>query len=256
MERHLRLQVDISLDTHRSFLHQHGIENCESVLDVGTGTGYFLSRLATFYPAIKFTGIDFKVDLIKRAETISEELGVENVSWIHDDINNMQLDNAKKQFDGILLRFSAVHIPKIDNTLKLLKAMLRPGGKIWIITMDLDHMYNQPKHKAFELYKEGTERLFRKLGMDCHIGAKLPKRLVAAGFNNVTQELDPMSNRDSDDIRSYQQFMLNEARLFNYYDSEAITQADLKIIGTFVENTVPRSDFYCTYGCVMIAAEG
>lgn len=252
--RQLSLQVSVSFRKHSDFLLRHGLAKCNTVLDVGTGNGDFCCRLAEIYPNIQFTGIDFKSDLIERAIQTSSDRGITNTNWIIGDISTHQLGRVESSFDGILLRYTDIHMPHIESTLGLLKTLLRPGGRIWIISVDLDHMYCKPPHEAFDAYKQGTERLYNKHGMDPHIGAKIPTMLRKADYNSVVIELDPKSPQDIG-VKEYQEYMLNEAILFHHFAPTALSRADLEKIGDFVEHVVPLPDYYGTYGTVMIAAE-
>ncbi len=252
--RQLSLQVNVSFGIDHDFLVQHGIAKCNSVLDVGTGNGDFCCRLAEIYPNIQFTGIDFKSDLIERAMQLSNERGIKNISWVAGDISTHQLGRAESSFDGILLRYADIHMPHIESTLGLLRTTLKPMGRIWIITLDLDHMFCNPPHEAFDIYKRGTERLYKTHGMDPHIGAKIPAMLRQAGYNSVVTELNPKAPQDIG-VKEYQEYMLNEAILFHYFDPTCLSRSDLDKIGDFVENVVPSPDYYGTYGTVLIAAE-
>jgi ubiquinone/menaquinone biosynthesis C-methylase UbiE len=115
--RQLSLQVSVSFKKHSDFLVRHGLAKCNTVLDVGTGNGDFCCRLAELYPNIQFTGIDLKGDLIERAIQLSHDRGITNTNWVIGDISTHQLGKSESSFDGILLRYTDIHMPTTVPTL-------------------------------------------------------------------------------------------------------------------------------------------
>jgi len=257
MQEQLDLQVDISFDRHYDFLRRNGLGSCKSVLDIGTGNGYFCCRLAQKHPQILFTGIDLKEDMVQSAEKKAQALNVSNnTRWILDDVSNdnfLRTRNTKEMFDGILLRYVDGHISDFEKVLLVAKGLLKHGGQLWIFTMELDHMYSCPKHNTFDLYKRATEHLYKTFGIDGHRGSKLPSMLTKACYQVDTVELDPMSNKDFG-TEKYQRFMLHEARLIKAYDPQALSREELEEIGRFVEEVVPSPEYYGTFGVVMISS--
>ncbi|MBW2596833.1 MAG: methyltransferase domain-containing protein [Deltaproteobacteria bacterium] len=69
IEDQLKLQVDLSLIRHHNFMIEHGLSDRKKVVDIGTGNGLFLEKIAEKHPQILFNGIDNKSHMIKRAET-------------------------------------------------------------------------------------------------------------------------------------------------------------------------------------------
>ncbi len=249
----LKLQVDVSFKTHHKFLVQHGLPDCTSVLDGGTGNGYFCFKLAELYPYINFVGVDFMEDMLQRARDEMKRLNISNMQLIATDMRMEHALGQAEQFDGILLRYAAYHIKEIKVVLEYLKGLLKHNGRIWIIDEEFDYMQCEPRHEAFYRYKRGTERLYDKFGSDYHCGSKLPLMLKSLGYREIEMELDPMSNRDVP-LEDYQRYMAHEALLIHKTDPTSITSEDLEMIRDFIENIVPSPNYYGTYGHVMITA--
>lgn len=253
MAAHLTLQVDVAFDKHYDFMVRHGLGECVEVLDAGVGTGYFCCRVAELNPQIAFTGIDNNDDMVERATKTAQEMETTNTRWLNENALE-PTELASRQFDGIMLRFAAGHMMPVEQLLTTAFRLLKPGGRIWIIDVDLKYMGCTPPHEAFDLYKVGTKKLYEAHGIDSHLGGRLPSLLEAAGFQSPISEVDYMSNREIG-VRNYQRYLLHEARLFNAYQPDAISDDALQQIGAFVENVVPSDEFYGRYGVVMIAAQ-
>ncbi|MFH1829686.1 MAG: class I SAM-dependent methyltransferase [Pseudomonadota bacterium] len=133
LDAQLKLQVDVSFNTHHDFLVRHGLPDCQSVLDVGTGNGYFCIKLAELYQHIKFVGVDFMEDMLQRARDEARCLNMDNVQLVAADLRTKPAIGQDEGFDAILLRYTAYHIKELKEVLKHLKGLLKSGGRIWII---------------------------------------------------------------------------------------------------------------------------
>lgn len=252
MDIQLRLQVDVSFNQHHAFLVQNGLDTGGSVLDLGTGNGYFDIQLAQQHPEISFLGLDLKEGMIARARESAEPLQLFNLRWLSGDFLQDLPEINRTRFDGILLRYTAIHMPRLQEVLRHSFTLLNPGGRIWIIDVELDLMEDRPPHPVFDLYRRATEGLYLKFGLDGHVGSRLPTLLEDAGFTSIVREVDDMSNA-AIPLEDFQRFMLHETRLIHEYAPDALSTEDLSRIGEFVETVVPTPGYYCRYGVVMIS---
>lgn len=76
------------------------------VLDLGCGRGRILHRLATLYPASRFTGIDLSEEAIAWAR--GRAAGIENVEYLSRDLSDYDRTAPEEAFDFITT-FDAVH---------------------------------------------------------------------------------------------------------------------------------------------------
>lgn len=89
----------------RHVLHSLGIAKIQSfnsgtsVLDVGTGGGFPGIPLAIMFPETKFLLVDSIGKKLKVVRAVSDELGLENVTILHD-----RVENVKEKFDFIVSR--------------------------------------------------------------------------------------------------------------------------------------------------------
>jgi SAM-dependent methyltransferase len=87
------------------------------ILDIGSGVGKFCLAGAYYKPQASFFGVEQRKHLIDHAETAKEELGLQNVHFIHSNITKLDF----KQFDHFYF-FNSFYEnlmtnDKIDNTI-------------------------------------------------------------------------------------------------------------------------------------------
>ena len=79
----------------------HASKSAKRVLDIGTGNGHFLCRVAERYPDKQFVGIETSEPLIERAAKIAREMSLSNIKFIHDQC---PASSIKEKFDFVLAR--------------------------------------------------------------------------------------------------------------------------------------------------------
>jgi len=115
---------------HRFLLKQLP-DRCETVLDVGCGTGEFSRLLAE--RANRVVAMDLSSNMIEVAKQRSRQYL--NIDFQVADV--LQWKFSAEQFDAITSIATAHHLP-IENLLPNLKAALKPGGRLVILDL-LEH---------------------------------------------------------------------------------------------------------------------
>jgi protein-L-isoaspartate(D-aspartate) O-methyltransferase len=100
-------------------LQDVGVQPHESVLEIGTGSGYMTALLA--HRAHKVTSLELNPDLLNTARTNLRNAGVQNVEVKQAD--GAQLTAADGSYDVIVLSGSVTEVPQ--NLLQMLKV----GGR-------------------------------------------------------------------------------------------------------------------------------
>lgn len=101
------------------------------VLDAGTGPGTLVRELARRQPRMQVYGIDLSEDMIRlaRAHAKQEQLE-ERVHFATGDVAHLPYpDNF---FDVIVSTISMHHWYELEQPLRDLYRVLRPGGRLWI----------------------------------------------------------------------------------------------------------------------------
>ncbi|MEY2860662.1 MAG: hypothetical protein RL392_1120 [Pseudomonadota bacterium] len=101
-------------------LQDVGVQPHESVLEIGTGSGYMTALLA--HRAHKVTSLELNPDLVKTARANLRNAGVQNVEVKQAD--GALLTEADGSFDVIVLSGSVTEVPQA------LLQMLKVGGRL------------------------------------------------------------------------------------------------------------------------------
>jgi len=136
------------------------IQGHETVLEIGTGSGYFTSVLAKLSQSV--ITIELDEQLSELAQNKVNELNLNNITFINDDALTYNFDN--EQYDTIVIGCALPN--KNENFFRLLK----PGGKLFMVVGRINQMQatlvqrtseNEWKSKSlFEThldYMKGTE---------------------------------------------------------------------------------------------------
>jgi protein-L-isoaspartate(D-aspartate) O-methyltransferase len=106
------------------------IQGHETVLEIGTGSGYFTSVLAKLSQSVVTIEIDEQ--LSELAQNKVKELNLSNISFIKDDALAYNFDN--EQYDIIVIGCAMPN--KNENFFRLLK----PGGKLFMVVGAINQM--------------------------------------------------------------------------------------------------------------------
>ena len=106
------------------------IQGHETVLEIGTGSGYFTSVLAKLSQSV--VTIELDEQLSESAQNKIKELNLNNITFINDDALAYNFDN--EQYDTIVIGCSLPN--KNENFFRLLK----PGGKLFMVVGAINQM--------------------------------------------------------------------------------------------------------------------
>ncbi len=106
------------------------IQGHETVLEVGTGSGYFTSVLAKLSHLVVTMELDEQ--LSESAQNKAKELNLNNINFINDDALAYNFDN--EQYDTIVIGCALPN--KNENFFRLLK----PGGKLFMVVGAVNQM--------------------------------------------------------------------------------------------------------------------
>jgi len=136
------------------------IQGHETVLEIGTGSGYFTSVLAKLSQSV--VTIELDEQLSELAQNKVKELNLNNVTFINDDALAYNFDN--EQYDTIVIGCSLPN--ENENFFRLLK----PDGKLFMVVGTINQMQatlvqrtNENKWQSKSLfethldYMKGTE---------------------------------------------------------------------------------------------------
>lgn len=157
----------------------------ESVLDVGTGPGYLLPRLADVYISAKITGLDVGPEMLNLARKRAEAAGLtDRVSVVEGSAYEMPFPDAS--FD-LVVATSAIHmLDDLPCFVGEARRVLKSGGSLVVI--------DQRRDVALPVYAVawGSTWTLRVLGKDidgmgpvidaCYTKSEVEAALAGAGF--------------------------------------------------------------------------
>ena len=106
------------------------IQGHETVLEIGTGSGYFTSVLAKLSQSV--VTIELDEQLSQLAQNKVKGLNLNNITFINDDALAYNFDN--EQYDTIVIGCALPN--KNENFFRLLK----PGGKLFMVVGPINQM--------------------------------------------------------------------------------------------------------------------
>jgi len=106
------------------------IQGHETVLEIGTGSGYFTSVLAKLSQSV--VTIELDEQLSESAQNKVKGLNLNNITFINDDALAYNFDN--EQYDTIVIGCALPN--KNENFFRLLK----PGGKLFVVVGAINQM--------------------------------------------------------------------------------------------------------------------
>jgi len=106
------------------------IQGHETVLEIGTGSGYFTSVLAKLSQSVVTIELDEQLSELAQNKVI--ELNLNNITFIKDDALTYNFDN--EQYDTIVIGCTLPN--KNENFFRLLK----PSGKLFMVVGAINQM--------------------------------------------------------------------------------------------------------------------
>jgi len=100
----------------------------ENLLDIATGTGNVAIAAARELRNGKVTGIDLSEKMLQKAVDKAHEMSLRNVTFKRCDIEAMGFDD--NAFDVACCAFGLFFLPNMENGLKCISKVLKPGGKL------------------------------------------------------------------------------------------------------------------------------
>jgi len=124
-----------------------GLEPGSVVVDLGSGTGYFVPRLSRAVgPSGKVIALDVEPNMVEHVRERAQKAGLVNVESRKVPFDDPGL--APASVDRVLIVNTWHHIDqRVEYTKKLARA-LKPSGEVWIVDFTLEAKHGPPaKHR-------------------------------------------------------------------------------------------------------------
>ncbi|NDA11116.1 MAG: class I SAM-dependent methyltransferase, partial [Actinobacteria bacterium] len=152
----------------------------ETALEIGGGTGFFLLNLMQSGVATSGTVTDISQGMVDQAVRNAEQLGLQ-VSGQVADVEELPFDDAS--FDLVVGHAFLHHIPDVDQALREIMRVLRPGGRFVVC--------GEPTRKGDFV----ARRLSRLTWRSARFAATLP--LVPNNWAKSSEELEQSSREEA-----------------------------------------------------------
>ena len=96
-----------------------------TVVDIGTGNGYYLNKIFALFPEKIYVGIDHSKELLNLAE--------QNAIKGRMDFMKKDLWELSGTYDFAIVRLVLQHVPDVSGVLNRLAGIVRPGGGALVV---------------------------------------------------------------------------------------------------------------------------
>lgn len=168
----------------RAILGLAGIEPGMRVLDLGSGAGDVAFEVAELVgPDGSVVGVDQSVKALRFAAVRAERKGIDNVTFIHDDVHTVPIDD---DFDAVVGRLILLYTPDPAGVLRKFAGLVRPGGVVAMMDYEMRAGGAVPMTELTSRVIGWIVEAFDRSGLDASIGARLRQIMRDAGLADPT----------------------------------------------------------------------
>lgn len=250
VENHLNLQVKISYPEHHDFLIRHELASCSQILDVGTGNGSFVARLAHDHPYIDFIGIDKRKHCIESCKKLMSK----NLEFTHLDMFSRDSKFDFSRFDGFLMRYFLLHVDNSQKILELFREKSKRPAKFWIIDLDWSQFTCAPQNKIFDKMTNLVKEFCSKISIDSRGGQNVLPLLQKLNYQSIVAENIPFSTQtiSTEDLALY---LKQEVQCYSRMSGRAVNDPETSEIVRFIDEDFRSGRFQISYGMILVSAK-
>jgi len=143
-----------------------------NVLEIGIGAGHSLS-LYDGSKVKRLTAIDPLEKLWEKRKTELSDLEF-NVEYMKRTADHIPAKNST--FDTVVVTYTLCSVNRIDQTLKEIHRVLKPGGKL------VFSEHGKAPDKGLQMWQNLINPLWKRIGGGCHLNRDVPAILERNGF--------------------------------------------------------------------------
>lgn len=185
-----RLQAQVELFWPNELKHyiEFGLRNGMSVVELGSGPGFMVDKIAERFPLCHLTALEIDPLLVDYATNYLAQKERQHCTILQGSIMATGLTDAS--FDFALIRMVLEHLPDTRGAIQEVLRILKPGGKAIFIDNDFEmHIMTYPHIPELrELYDAYCQARYSE-GGNPRIGRELPVLLKNEGFVQVSFEV-------------------------------------------------------------------
>jgi len=178
----LTLQAQYWGEATLDLLRQAGVAPGMRLLDIGCGAGDVSLLAATLVGSSgSVVGVDRSPDAIAAATTRAKSAGMTQVRF---EVANLDEYDSGQPFDGLIGRFVLMYFADPAATLKRLLRLVRPGGVVAFLEMDMTVAHTVPPVALVETAAEWVRETFRRGRVTLDLGPQLWRTFRAIGLSD------------------------------------------------------------------------
>jgi SAM-dependent methyltransferase len=183
----LKLQAEVLSQLESKVHSEHGITDPQTILDIGCGTGAYLSTLSGRYPKAQLFGIDHNPTFLEAART-----AIASAKFFEGDIlDEKQLTKRINQLQPqlIILRFVLQHLTPLgsERLLKTIRSSSPKNSILLIQEPDDSKIEVHPENRDISKLIERAISLQARRGGNRTIGGVLKSQLKSYGFTHINE---------------------------------------------------------------------
>jgi ubiquinone/menaquinone biosynthesis C-methylase UbiE len=170
MVRTLAAQTEAIWPQEREFIAAYGLPENADVLDVGSGTGEFTSRLAGFLPQARVLGIEILPQHVAYSRRQHARLAPRLEFREGDAFALVLPDNG---FDFVTCRHMLQSVPEPQRVIDELIRVTRPGGRLHLLVEDYGMIHAYPtRHELDGFWQRAMASFVNAMQVDPRIGRR------------------------------------------------------------------------------------
>jgi 2-polyprenyl-3-methyl-5-hydroxy-6-metoxy-1,4-benzoquinol methylase len=163
-------------------LEEASISKAVCAADIGCGTGAMSRWMASrMEPAGRVDAIDIAPEQIEIARGIDAEGGAGS---IHYEVGSAYEPGLpEERYDVVFCRLVLCHLTEPQRAVAQMARLLRPGGRLVLVDMDLRDIFTMPHCEFYSAYiNECVIPYETKVNVDYSVGVRLPQLMMGAGL--------------------------------------------------------------------------
>ena len=165
-------------------LEAAGIAGARRAADIGCGTGTMSRWLAErMGEGSAVDAVDISEDQLAIARMTQPAAGSGTITYSLANAYDPELPNA--QYDIVFVRLVLCHLKEPDKAVAAMARLLKPGGRLVVVDMDMYSFLAMPPTEHYERWLEGAYAHQQKIGVDYAVGKRLPELLGGADLKTI-----------------------------------------------------------------------
>jgi ubiquinone/menaquinone biosynthesis C-methylase UbiE len=237
--RRLQNQVNLTWQKEARNLINFGLKDEMSVLEIGSGPGFYTELLSDIVPNGSITGVEIDPSLVE----YSQQYLKDKVHCQHSVIQGsvMKIDFPDNSFDFAVARLVFEHLPDQISAAKEILRVLKPGGKLVLIDFDFGiPPVSYPIVPEAEVIREKSKNAFMAIGGDPLAGRRLWSMLKGSGFQNLDIEALVLHSGKQGILSCYPQF--DPERVLPLVEEGLVSEAELQSYRAGIETFMSSQD--------------